>query len=147
MILLEERDHARARGARIYGEILSYAASGVPVEELAHGVEHTAALAISRAGKASGDVEAICCASVFADPYWEAERTGLARAVPPGGKPTRLLEFKSRMGHTLAASGPIELGVAIPDFGSLTPGGVVLFNSVGYMGQTAALVVGREEAA
>jgi 3-oxoacyl-[acyl-carrier-protein] synthase II len=147
MILLEERDHARARGARIYGEILSYATSGVPVEELSDGVEQTAALALARAGKASGDVEAICCASVFADPYWEAERTGLARAVPPGGKPARLLEFKSRIGHTLAASGPIELGVAIPDFGSLSAGGVVLFNSVGYMGQTAALVVGREEAA
>jgi 3-oxoacyl-(acyl-carrier-protein) synthase len=146
MVLLEEYHHARARGARIYGEILSYATAGVPVECLAEGVEQTVSLALSRAGKTGADVESICCASVFAEPFWEAERAGLERTFAHGRSP-RLLEFKSRMGHTLAASGPIELGLAVQDFDDLSPGSVVLFNSVGYMGQTAALVAGREEAA
>ena len=147
VLMLEEREHARRRGARIYGEILSYATASLPVGSLAEGVERTATLAIEEAGKAALDVEEVCCASVFAAPYWEAEREGLGRAFSSGGRTPRLFEFKSRIGHTLAASGPIEVGVTILNLDRLAPGGVVLFNAVGYMGQTAALAIGREQAA
>jgi len=147
MLLLEEREHARRRGARVYGEILSYATASLPLDCLAEALERTASLALERAGRAAGDVEAVCCASVFASPYRQAEREALEKLFGPEGAIPRHFEFKSRMGHTLAASGPIEVGLAVQSLEGISPRGVVLFNALGYMGQTATLAVGREKAA
>jgi 3-oxoacyl-[acyl-carrier-protein] synthase II len=148
MLVLEEREHARRRSARVYGDLKSYATASFPLDEQNCAVEETMSVAVEQAGWDKCEIEALCSASVFAAPYWRAERRavhrlfGSSRSAGP-----RLLEFKSRMGHTLAASGAIEVALTLKSLAGSRTRGAALCNALGFSGQAATLAVCRGEAA
>jgi 3-oxoacyl-[acyl-carrier-protein] synthase II len=126
VLLLEGRDAAERRGARIHGELAGYAAGCAPPEECA--LAETLAAARATAGP-----PAVCCASVFHAPHWGAERDAVARAVPDA---TRVFQFRSALGHSLGASGAIDAALALA---SAASGEAVLVNAFGLLGQAATL--------
>jgi hypothetical protein len=73
------------------------------------------------------------------------ERAGLEYAFGAHAASIPTAEFRSRIGHPLAASGPIDLGLILATRSASGRG--VLCNSLGYSGQAATLAVLPEIAA
>ena len=131
VLLLEARDHAVRRGARIHGEIAGYASACAPPEECA------LAETMPAAAGPGGAPAAVCCASVFHAPHWGAERHAVARRAPGSA---RLFQFRSALGHPLGASGAIDAALALACAGA---GETVLVNAFGFLGQAATLGLRR----
>jgi 3-oxoacyl-[acyl-carrier-protein] synthase II len=127
-LLLEEREHALARGARFAGEILGYASSAGPsaLEAALHG-------ALADAGLGAEDVGVVAIASIHVERFRSEEREAL-RAVFPGRLPT-VVERTSRLGFLFAAAGPLELSLLL---GAET-GGVILSAAAGLSGAAVAV--------
>ena len=116
ILVLEELDFARARGARIYAELLGYGQSAdahdiVAVDPTGSGVE----LALHRAFAACGIrpdqvdyVNAHGTSTPIGDP---AESKALERVIGAGGHAFAVSSTKSMHGHALGAAGALE-GVA-----------------------------------
>ncbi len=112
IVLLEELEHARARGARIYGEVKGYGLSGdayhitAPSED-GEGGYRAMQMALKRAGMAAADIDYINAhgTSTMADgiELGAVERL-LGNAAP--GKP--ISSTKSSIGHLLGAAGSVE---------------------------------------
>ncbi len=116
VLILEELEFARARGARIYAELLGYGQSAdaydlVAVDPTGSGVE----LALSRAFASTGVrpdqvdyVNAHGTSTPIGDP---AESKALGRVIGAGGHEFAVSSTKSMHGHALGAAGALE-GVA-----------------------------------
>jgi len=112
IVVLEELEHARARGARIYGEVRGYGLSGdayhitAPSED-GDGGFRAMTMALKRAGLAAADIDYINAhgTSTMADgiELGAVERL-LGNAAP--GKP--ISSTKSSIGHLLGAAGAVE---------------------------------------
>src|SRR5476651_2014942 len=112
IVILEELEHARARGARIYGEVKGYGLSGdayhitAPSED-GDGGYRAMQMALKRAGLAAADIDYINAhgTSTMADgiELGAVERL-LGNAAP--GKP--ISSTKSSIGHLLGAAGAVE---------------------------------------
>lgn len=115
MLVLEPLDAARARGARIYGEVLGYGCAAVPrsLESLgpsARGFADALAAAIAEAGTRPDAV----FTHGLATPASDAEETaGLKTALGAAAARTPAPAVKSMIGNTLAASGAIEAVAAL----------------------------------
>jgi len=107
-LILEEMEHAEARGARIYGEILGYGTNCDGTHMTApssDGMKGAMELALSDAGIKSGDIDYInahATATIRGD---IAEATAV-RALFKDSVPVS--STKSLTGHTLGACGAIE---------------------------------------
>ena len=135
VLLLEEAAHADRRGARRYGEVRGYASACAPPDD--------GALAESMAGaSAEGRLSAatVCCASIFHSPHWAAERAAIRRvfAAPPA-----LVEFRSALGHPLAASGAIDAALLLAGSDDAPE---ILVNALGFLGQAATVAFSRRAA-
>jgi 3-oxoacyl-[acyl-carrier-protein] synthase II len=112
MVILEELEHARARGAKIYAEVKGYGLSGdayhitAPSED-GDGGFRAMKMALKRAGIAASDLDYINAhgTSTMADgiELGAVERL-LGNAAP--GKP--MSSTKSSIGHLLGAAGAVE---------------------------------------
>jgi 3-oxoacyl-[acyl-carrier-protein] synthase II len=112
VVMLEELEHAKARGARIYGEVKGYGLSGdafhitAPSED-GDGGFRAMQMALKRAGFAASDIDYINAhgTSTMADgiELGAVERL-LGNAAP--GKP--ISSTKSSIGHLLGAAGAVE---------------------------------------
>ncbi len=112
VVMLEELEHAKARGAKIYGEVKGYGLSGdafhitAPSED-GDGGFRAMQMALKRAGMAASDVDYINAhgTSTMADgiELGAVERL-LGNAAP--GKP--ISSTKSSIGHLLGAAGSVE---------------------------------------
>jgi 3-oxoacyl-[acyl-carrier-protein] synthase II len=112
IVVLEELEHARARGAKIYGEVKGYGLSGdayhitAPSED-GDGGYRAMQMALKRAGLAAADIDYINAhgTSTMADgiELGAVERL-LGNAAP--GKP--MSSTKSSIGHLLGAAGAVE---------------------------------------
>src|SRR6185503_3726497 len=112
MVMLEEYEHAKARGAKIYGEVVGYGLSGdafhitAPSED-GDGGYRAMQMALKRAGLAAADIDYINAhgTSTMADgiELGAVERL-LGNAAP--GKP--MSSTKSSIGHLLGAAGSVE---------------------------------------
>jgi 3-oxoacyl-[acyl-carrier-protein] synthase II len=118
MLVFEEYEHARARGARIYGEVLGYGASadaGHITQPDEAGVG--AARAMKRAlddgqldAESVGYINAHGTSTQLGD---QAETTAVKRVFGEHAKTVSISSTKSQLGHLLGASGGVELLLAI----------------------------------
>ncbi len=176
VVVLEEMDHALARGARIYAEVLGYGLSGdayhiTAPSETGEGGERSMRAALKRAGLEPSAVDYINAhgTSTMADTI---ELGAVERMMGDAASKATMSSTKSSVGHLLGAAGAVEAifsilairdQVAPPtinlDNPAVTPKldlapnakrereiNVALSNSFGFGGTNASLVLGKVSA-
>lgn len=173
IVVLEELEHALARGAKIYAEIVGYGLSGdafhitAPSED-GDGAYRCMSMALKRAGLSAGDIDYINAhgTSTMADTI---ELGAVERVVGNHAAKLSMSSTKSAIGHLLGAAGSVEAifcalairdNVAPPTLNLDTPDvdtaidlvphqarrreiNVALSNSFGFGGTNASLVMRR----
>ncbi|MBT8418874.1 MAG: beta-ketoacyl-ACP synthase II [Silicimonas sp.] len=173
VVVLEEYEHAKARGAKIYAEILGYGLSGdayhitAPSED-GEGGERAMRNALKNAGLSGNDVDYINAhgTSTMADTI---ELGAVERVMGDAAKGATMTSTKSSIGHLLGAAGSVEAifcvlalrdqvapptinldNPAVEPMLDLAPNakrereiGIALSNSFGFGGTNASLVMGR----
>lgn len=112
IVVLEDYDHARARGAKIYAEVLGYGLSGdayhitAPSED-GEGGERAMRAALAKAGVEPSAVDYINAhgTSTMADVI---ELAAVERMMGPAAAQLTMSSTKSSTGHLLGAAGAIE---------------------------------------
>ncbi len=112
MVMLEEYEHAKARGAKIYGEVTGYGLSGdahhitAPAED-GDGGYRAMQMALKRAGLAASDIDYVNAhgTSTMADGI---ELGAVERLLGNAASKTSLSSTKSSIGHLLGAAGAVE---------------------------------------
>jgi 3-oxoacyl-[acyl-carrier-protein] synthase II len=173
VVVLEEYEHAKARGARIYAEVLGYGMSGdayhitAPAED-GDGAFRSMQAALKRAGIGPDAIDYINAhgTSTMADTI---ELAGVERLLGNHAANVTMSSTKSAIGHLLGAAGAVEAifcilairdQVAPPTINLDTPAvatpvdlapnkavlrriDIALSNSFGFGGTNASLVLGR----
>ncbi len=173
VVVLEDFDHAKARGARIYAEILGYGLSGDAHHITApppnhEGAERAMRAALKRAALAPSDVDYVNAhgTSTMADTI---ELGAIERLMGDHAVDLRMSSTKSMTGHLLGAAGAIEAifsmlamrdGVAPPTINLDNPAAettvnlcahvaqegqidIAQSNSFGFGGTNACLIMGK----
>jgi 3-oxoacyl-[acyl-carrier-protein] synthase II len=113
IVLLEELEHARRRGAHIYGELVGYGATGdahslTGQPEAHEGLQRSMRLALKDAGLAPTDVDYIN-AHGTSTPLNDSNECRAIRAVFEGHADSlSVSSTKSATGHMLGAAGSVE---------------------------------------
>ncbi|HTQ04466.1 MAG TPA: beta-ketoacyl-ACP synthase II [Polyangiaceae bacterium] len=113
IVILEELEHARARGARIYAEVAGYGLSAdahhitAPHPE-GQGVVLAIERALSSAGLTPNDVEHVNAHATSTPAGDEGEARALRRVFGARADDILVTAPKSMIGHTLGAAGGIE---------------------------------------
>jgi 3-oxoacyl-[acyl-carrier-protein] synthase II len=173
VVVLEEYEHAKARGAKIYAEVLGYGMSGdayhitAPSED-GDGGFRSMTMALNRAGITADQVDYINAhgTSTMADTI---ELGAVERLLGDAAGKATMSSTKSSIGHLLGAAGAVEAifcvlalrdQIAPPTINLDTPAvqpkldlapnkavkrkiDVALSNSFGFGGTNASLVLGR----
>lgn len=173
ILVLEELEHAKARGAKIYAELVGYGLSGdayhitAPSED-GDGAYRCMKMALKRAGLSAGDIDYINShgTSTMADTI---ELGAVERVLGDHASKVSMSSTKSAIGHLLGAAGSVEAifcvlairdGIVPPTLNLDNPSvetaidlvphkarrrqvDVALSNSFGFGGTNASLVLKR----
>ena len=135
IVILEELEHARARGARIYGEVVGYRASAdayhltgqLPEHE---GLQRAMRGALADAGMRPDEVDYVNAHGTSTQLNDSNEATAIAKVFGDAAKRVSISSTKSMTGHMLGAAGAVEFiastlairdGVAPPTINYCTP--------------------------
>jgi 3-oxoacyl-[acyl-carrier-protein] synthase II len=128
VIVVEELEHARRRGARIYAELKGYGASGdaghiTQPDEEGRGGAHAMTMALHDAGIGPEAVQYINAHGTSTPLGDLAETKAVKRVFGGHAKRLAISSTKSNLGHTLGASGGIEAVICslTIDRGVITP--------------------------
>ena len=174
VVVLEEWEHARRRGARIYGELKGHGATGdaghiTQPDDAGAGAAEAMAAALRDAAIAPDAVGYINAHGTSTPLGDKAETAAIRHVFGSHARRLALSSTKSQLGHTLGASGGIELavcaltltrGVIAPTINLETPDpacdldytpkvarearvDVVMSNNFGFGGHNASLVLAR----
>ena len=174
VVVLEEWEHARRRGARIYGELKGHGATGdaghiTQPDDAGAGAAEAMAAALRDAAIAPDAVGYINAHGTSTPLGDKAETAAIRHVFGSHARRLALSSTKSQLGHTLGASGGIELavcaltltrGVIAPTINLDTPDpacdldytpkvarearvDVVMSNNFGFGGHNASLVLAR----
>ncbi|MFA6185592.1 MAG: beta-ketoacyl-ACP synthase II [Phycisphaerae bacterium] len=114
VIILEEYEHAKKRGAKIYAELLGYGATGdanhitAPLADGA-GAAKAMKLALKQAGIANEKIDYINAHGTSTELNDVAETTAIRNVFGQHAYKLSISSTKSMLGHSLGASGAIEL--------------------------------------
>jgi 3-oxoacyl-[acyl-carrier-protein] synthase II len=113
IVILEEYEHAKARGANIYAELVGYGMSGDAFHITAptpdgDGAFRCMSAAIKRAGIAAGDIDYINAHGTSTPLGDELELGAVERVVGNTVGKISLSSTKSSIGHLLGAAGAVE---------------------------------------
>ncbi|MEO7165705.1 MAG: beta-ketoacyl-[acyl-carrier-protein] synthase family protein [Spartobacteria bacterium] len=110
VVILENYDHAMARGARIHLEITGYSAKmdSDPADPF-DGMEATMRLALANAGRSITEIDYICSYGPGHPVLDAAEVRMIRRIFAPSGKRVPVSSIKGVTGNPLAAAGPMQL--------------------------------------
>ncbi|TMV68497.1 beta-ketoacyl-ACP synthase II, partial [Thioclava sp. BHET1] len=176
IVVLEEYEHAKARGAKIYAEVLGYGLSGdayhitAPAED-GDGAYRSMSAALKRAGITADQIDYINAhgTSTMADTI---ELKAVERLLGDAAGKATMSSTKSSIGHLLGAAGAVEAifsilairdQIAPPTINLDTPAvetkldlapntavkrkiDIALSNSFGFGGTNASVVLGRVQA-
>jgi 3-oxoacyl-[acyl-carrier-protein] synthase II len=174
LVVLEELEHAKARGARIYAELLGFGASGdgghiTQPDEQGVGAARAMVSALRDARLDPSEVVYINAHGTSTPLGDRAETTAMKAVFGEHARKLSISSTKSNLGHTLGASGGIELvvtvkaiqhGVVPPTINLLTPDPncdldytpnqprqraikIAMSNSFGFGGHNASVIVGQ----
>jgi 3-oxoacyl-[acyl-carrier-protein] synthase II len=113
IVVLEEYEHAKARGAKIYAEVVGYGLTGdafhiTTPDETGDGGERAMRTALQRSGLDASEIDYVNAHGTSTPAGDEIEVRAVERVLGNAASTTHLSSTKSAIGHLLGAAGSVE---------------------------------------